>query len=62
MTVFAGAERLTGATAPAGPSPERATVDLTALTAARLRELCEERGIDAPRKATKAQLTALLAE
>lgn len=35
-------------------------IDLTALTVAQLRELCEERGIDAPKKATKAQLVALL--
>lgn len=34
--------------------------DLFALTVARLRELCDERGIDAPKRATKAQLIALL--
>lgn len=34
--------------------------DLSALTVARLRELCDERGIDAPKRATKAQLIALL--
>lgn len=36
------------------------TQDLSVLTAARLRELCAERGIDAPSRATKAQLIALL--
>lgn len=34
--------------------------DLSALTVAQLRELCAERGVDAPRRATKAQLVALL--
>lgn len=34
--------------------------DLSALTVARLRELCDERGIDAPKRATKTQLIALL--
>jgi len=34
--------------------------DLSALTAAQLRELCGERGIEAPKRATKAQLIALL--
>lgn len=32
------------------------------LTAAQLRDLCAERGVEAPRKATKAQLLALLGE
>jgi len=36
------------------------TQDLSALTAAQLRELCGERGIEAPKRATKAQLIALL--
>ena len=36
--------------------------DLTALTAAQLKELCAERGIDAPKRATKAQLAALLGQ
>ena len=35
-------------------------VDLTALTVAQLRELCDECGIDAPKRATKAQLVSLL--
>lgn len=34
--------------------------DLSTLTVARLRELCDERGIDAPKRATKTQLIALL--
>lgn len=34
--------------------------DLTALTVAQLRARCSELGVDAPRKATKAQLVALL--
>ena len=37
-------------------------VDLTALTVAALRAMCEDRGISAPKKATKAQLVALLTE
>lgn len=37
-------------------------VDLSALTVATLRALCEDRGISAPKKATKAQLVALLTE
>ena len=36
------------------------TADLDAMSAAELRELCDERGIDAPKRATKAQLIALL--
>ena len=36
------------------------TQDLSALTVARLRELCGERGIQAPKRATKAQLLELL--
>lgn len=55
MTVFIGASRIPAA--PAGQTPRD---DLSALTVARLRELCEERGIEAPRRATKAQLVALL--
>ena len=35
-------------------------VDLAALTVAALRALCDERGIEAPRRATKAQLIDLL--
>ena len=34
--------------------------DYAALTVARLRELCAERGIEAPKRATKAQLIGLL--
>ena len=52
MTVFAGAERLT--------TPEPETQDLTAFTVAKLRALCEERGIEAPKRSTKAQLIELL--
>lgn len=37
-------------------------IDLSALTVARLRELCDERGIGAPKRATKAQLVALLTD
>lgn len=36
--------------------------DLTALTVAQLRELCAARGVEAPKKATKAQLIALLGQ
>lgn len=35
-------------------------VDLSALTVATLRALCEERGIEAPKRATKAALVELL--
>lgn len=42
------------------PAPEH--VDLTALTVAQLRELCAGRGVDAPKRATKAQLIELLDE
>ena len=42
-----------GVTVPQGP-------DLSARTLAALRALCEDRGIKAPKKATKAQLVALL--
>ena len=41
----------------AEPEP---TQDLSALTVAALRVLCDERGIEAPKRATKAQLIALL--
>lgn len=34
--------------------------DLAALTVTQLRELCDVRGIEVPKKATKAQLVALL--
>ena len=39
--------------------PEQ-TQDLSALTVATLRGLCGERGINAPKRATKAQLVELL--
>ncbi len=62
MSIFQGAERVS---APA-PMRETASVavtpDLTSLTNAQLAALCDERGIDVPRKATKAQLLALLAD
>ena len=62
MTVFVGAERLAGPTVPAHPSPEATAVDFGAMTVAQLRELCAERGIDAPKRATKGQLIELLSE
>ena len=37
-------------------------VDLATLTVATLRALCEERGIEAPKKATKAKIIELLTE
>lgn len=36
--------------------------DLSALTVAQLKSLCADRGIDVPRRATKAQIIALLTE
>ena len=51
--------RANGWTQAGGSAPNE---DLTALTVAQLRELCDERGIDAPKKATKAQLVALLGQ
>ena len=41
------------------PEPEQAQ-DLAALTVAQLRSLCEECGIEAPKRATKTQLVGLL--
>ena len=41
-------------------APEPEPVDLTVLTVSTLRALCDERGIDAPRRATKTQLVELL--
>ena len=46
----------------AAPDEARPLPDLSALTVAQLRVLCDERGIDAPKRATKAQLAALLTE
>jgi len=43
------------------PESEQAR-DLAALTVAQLRSLCEERGIEAPKRATKTQLVGLLEE
>ena len=47
---------------PAQPNEPNEPTDLTALTVAQLRELCGERGIDAPKRTTKAQLVKLLSE
>lgn len=44
------------------PVAHEEPIDLSALTVARLHELCAERGIDAPRRATKAQLVALITD
>jgi len=55
LLLAAGWARVT----PAQPNEQ---TDLTALTVARLRELCAERGVDAPKRATKAQLVQLLSE
>ena len=43
-----------------GDDAEPEVVDLAALTVAELRSLCEERGVDAPRRARKADLLAML--
>lgn len=44
------------------PSEMEATEDLSALSVAQLKALCDERGIDYQKKATKAQLLKLLGE
>ena len=44
------------------PAQPNEQTDLTALTVVQLRELCAERGVDAPKRATKAQLVHLLSE
>ena len=54
MTILQGAERIS--------NDEPQAVDLSALTNAELRAICEERGIEVPRRATKAQLLGLLGE
>ena len=41
---------------------ESQKTDFSALTVAQLKSLCADRGIDAPKRATKAQLIALLTE
>lgn len=43
----------------AEPEP---TKDLSVFTVAQLREMCAERGIETPKRATKAQLIGLLEE
>lgn len=40
--------------------PEPPTADLAAMTVAQLRAMCAERGVDAPKRATKAQLIRLI--
>ncbi len=62
MTVFCGAERLAGVTAPATPVPEDAAVDLWSLTNPQLGEMCRERGVEPPKKAKKEALVARLTE
>ena len=44
----------------AAPTEEPAETDLNALKVAELRAMCKERGIEAPRGATKNKLVALL--
>ena len=60
MSIFQGVARHTPAPAAVPQTASAATPDLTTLTNARLAEMCAERGIEAPRRATKAQLVALL--
>jgi len=62
MSIFQGARLVPGATWPPEAAGDEKVGDLAGLTVARLRELCDERGAKAPRKATKAQLLALLGE
>lgn len=62
MSVFQGAERIAAPAPAPAPAPEAKTPDLSQLTNSQLVEICEGRGIEVPRKATKAQLVALLSE
>lgn len=54
MNVFQGAMRV--------PEEQVERADLSTLTVAQLRELAASRGIDVPKRATKAQIIALLNE
>lgn len=58
----AEAERLVrrGLAEPVGAQPAGDAPSLGGMTAAQLRALCAKRGVEAPRKATKAQLMELL--
>ena len=61
MSIFQGAARLTSAPVPVRETaPEAETPDLTSLTNAQLAAMCADRGIEVPKRATKAQLIALL--
>ena len=51
-----------GWTYEAKEEPTRDAPDLTGKTVAELRALCAERGVAAPKRATKAQLVGLLTE
>lgn len=62
MSVFQGAELAPGAARPPAHAGSEKAEDLSGLTNAQLQELCAERGIEVPKKATKAQLIALLGE
>lgn len=46
----------------AANEPQASETDLTGKTAAELRALCAERGVSAPKRATKAQLVGLLTD
>ena len=41
-------------------APKGDTADLAAMTVAELRALCEQRGIDVPKRSTKAKILTLL--
>ena len=49
-----------GATWPPEAAGDEKVGDLSGLTNKQLQELCEKRGIEVPKKATKAQLIELL--
>lgn len=62
MSVVQGARLAPGATWPPETAGNEKAGDLSGLTNAQLQELCAERGIEVPKKATKARLIALLGE
>ena len=63
MTVFQGAYRVADSTAEAArASDDKKAVDYASMTNSQLAKELEARGIEAPKKASKAKLLALLSE